>query len=176
MTNLIYQWNGSLSRAVINYTISITDRLIFNAKFPEGVRGHPSAEAGQFTPELWKWDVAEIFIAGSDRKYVEVNLSPNDGWWMQGFSAVRQVDEEFSVHEYKVNCEGGQWSCDLSVLQNYLGASSEWMVNVTAILNSPDYEFLSLAKLTGEEADFHQPDSFIPLEKVIVRTLDSERP
>ena len=80
---------------------------------------------------------------------------------MQGFSAQRVLCEEFQLTGFDAKADGSQWSCELEAVVNYLGAKKDWTANITAIMGTPDYEFLSLAKLPGEEADFHQPEAFL---------------
>jgi len=168
MRVLSTRWNGERANVALSYSLFINEgRLCFSLDFLHTARSHPESETGVFTAELWKWDVGEVFISGGNGKYVEVNLAPSGAWWMQGFSTVREVDVDFSVSNHEVKAGRGKYSCDLVALEDYLGSVEEWKANVTAILNSPDYEFLSAIKLPGKEADFHQPRSFISFSKLI---------
>ncbi len=160
-TTLKNQWNGAPSHQTFDYSLRITDQtLTFDVTFASTAKGLPNSKSGQYTPELWKWDVAELFISNLEGKYLEINLSPTGAYWIQGFLTTRCPDPEFtpSLYNARASSEGIQLS--LTALETYLGASSAWRLNVTGILNSPDYIFLSQTPLPGGEADFHQPQHF----------------
>lgn len=55
---------------------------------------HPDARPGQFLPELWRYDLAEWFMAAGDgTNYWEFNLAPNGAWWACAFSDTRRANE-----------------------------------------------------------------------------------
>ena len=83
----------------------------------ESLNLKPEPKTAEETNELWKWDVAEVFI-GSDfqniRRYKEFEISPRaewvdldinldaprheDGWkWNSGFQAAARIDEAAKV-------------------------------------------------------------------------------
>ena len=162
------KWDGSAASKEVQYQLKIEgEALSFTVVFPEGVKGHPQAVAGEFTPELWKWDVGELFIASPNGRYLEINLAPNGAWWGQGFIAVREADVNFCHEDFGVRIDGERLICSVKALESYLGGAEDWIANVTAILDSPQYDFLSLALMPGEEADFHQPQSFLPFQEIL---------
>lgn len=56
---------------------------------------HPDARPGQFLPELWRYDLAEWFMAAGDgTNYWEFNLAPNGAWWACAFSDTRRANED----------------------------------------------------------------------------------
>lgn len=130
---------------------------------------HPGARPGEFTPELWKYDVAEFFLShpGSGR-YLEFNLAPNGAWWSAEFTAprVRAEEEDVPVPGVKTFADlspDGSWltaaSIPLEVLQARFDFGPETMMNVTFIVDSPAQRFLSAAKApAGVEPDFHRAD------------------
>jgi len=129
---------------------------------------HPAGAENAFTPELWMWDVGELFLAGKDGRYLELNLAPNGAWWMQGFESARVLDNSFDVEEFAVQVNGADLSISLYKLERYLGAKENWRVNVTAILQSPECEFLSLLQLPGDVADFHQPEVYGKYADIVI--------
>lgn len=162
MTILNTQWDGQESEHSFAYRLQADESCLrFTVEFPSRVSGHPEARAGEFTPELWLYDVAEVFITGSSGKYLEINLSPNSAWWIQGFRAPREPDPEYEIEMVKAQIIGDSVVLEISrsELERYLGTTG-WRANVTGILNSPDYVFLSASPLPGEQADFHQPAEF----------------
>lgn len=164
MTTLNALWDGNPAPFSLKYTLVVLNgRLQFSVEFPHEVLGHPQALEGAFTPELWKWDVAEYFIyAPSSGKYVEVNLAPSGAYWVEGFKQVRVADEEFSYEVLDPVSSPKALELSLLALESYLGSHQEWCLNVTAILGTPSQAFLSETRLPGAEADFHQPEAFPP--------------
>lgn len=164
-------WNGGEADRELRYKVWLDPEFLnFRAVFPEVVKGHPEAERGVFTPELWKWDVAELFILGVGGRYVEINLAPSGAWWAEGFSSARVREASFNYERYgfSVDESGEVLSVSIDALEEFLGPLPEWKGNVTGILGTPDYVFLSKALLPGEEADFHQPKAFPPLGVMII--------
>lgn len=130
---------------------------------------HPDASPSAFTPELWKYDTAELFIA--DEKsgcYLEFNLAPNGAWWASAFSSLRVASgsqPDFAKHiTSHSDFESHQWIAALSIpikfLEKTIQLSTETTANATFILNSPAQTFHSAAKLPGDHPDFHQPFAF----------------
>ena len=163
MRELNRLWNGEKSEVPLSYSLGEgPGELVFAVQFPDGVKCHPDARAGEFTSELWKWDAAEVFIVGEDGRYIEVNLAPNGAFWIQGFLGVRISDPDFAWRDLIQQSSAMHPILKLSMkgLSDYLGNPDSWRANVTGILNSPNYAYLSVIKLPGNEPDFHQPDSF----------------
>ncbi|MDP4722137.1 MAG: hypothetical protein NWS48_12995 [Akkermansiaceae bacterium] len=130
---------------------------------------HPDAFLGSFTPELWKYDTAELFIADDKTgRYLEFNLAPNGAWWAAEFSSPRvasvtQPDFKSNVTSHSGD-ESGQWLAALSIplafLRDTVDFGTGTKANATFILGSPEQTFHSAAKLPGAEPDFHQPSAF----------------
>jgi hypothetical protein len=115
---------------------------------------------------LWKYDVAEFFLAGDAEDYLEFNLAPNGAWWSCFFVSPRQAGQRGSL----VGVETLSWLTPESwrvramiPLSEIPWPVVEWRVNVTFILESPNQRFLSLADLGGGNPDFHRPEGFLPM-------------
>jgi len=137
---------------------------------------HPDARPGRFTPELWKYDVAEFFISHPETgRYIEFNLAPNGAWWSAEFTAPRVMAESEGeeiiqmpgVKTYADMAPDGTWvvavSIPLDILKARIGFGEQTMMNVTFIDNSPDQQFLTAKSPDGGEPDFHRPDLFLPI-------------
>ncbi len=95
------QWNGAPAMPSLPLELIIEhDTLTFSVEFPKGSQAHPESINEAFTEELWLWDVAELFIAGKNGRYLEVNLAPNGAYWMQGFLAPRLAEPDFNPDIY----------------------------------------------------------------------------
>lgn len=130
----------------------------------------PDATPGKFTPELWKYDVAELFLANPQSgEYLEFNIAANGAWWAAKFSAPRspsprQPDFQSQISSYHEDSDASSWVTALSIPLNFLeqeiAFGDRTTGNVTSIQDSPDQTFLSATALPGDEPDFHQPEKF----------------
>ncbi|MES2657108.1 MAG: hypothetical protein V4689_00750 [Verrucomicrobiota bacterium] len=131
---------------------------------------HPKSRPGAFQAELWRYDVAELFLADpASGRYFEFNLAPNGAWWTCEFTAprVRADEAEIAMPEvatYSEMSADGTWvaamAIPLHLLRARLDFGPQTRLNVTMILGSPSQKFLSAADLGKGEPDFHQPDRF----------------
>lgn len=139
---------------------------------------HPQCRPGVFQPELWRYDVAELFLADPrSGRYMEWNLAPNGAWWCCEFTAPRVRAEEGDVEMPDVAtfaelAADGAWvavmALPLDLLRARLDFGLDTRANVTFILESPQPRFVSATPLGGGVPDFHLPDrfaavSFVPL-------------
>lgn len=169
MQELTREWYGSAVAAPVRYSFR-TDgtSLIFRAEQNAPVLLPPYAEPGVFTEKLWMYDLAEFFIASADgSRYLEFNLCPNGAWWACAFSAPRVAMENAPAMQ-GITAQGsvtpGGWSAEaalpLSLLAE-LGLSVEnCRLAATAVLNSPNYLYLTTAEDLSGEPDFHRPHAW----------------
>ena len=131
---------------------------------------HPDAEKGAFTPELWKYDVAEFFMRHPETGcYLEFNLAANGAWWAAEFTDIRkrtyQDDIEMpGVKTFSDTLDDGTWisaaKIPLDILRSRIGFGETTEMNVSFIINSPKQQFLSASPPHGEKPDFHQTELF----------------
>jgi hypothetical protein len=146
-------------------TNGTTDSLEFTVRVPRAAACDRTAQGGAFQPELWRYDVGELFIFhGKSSRYLEFNLSPTGAWWMAFFESYRKQDGKVPVSSYHTSCtargaRGSQsWEATLKIphaIIEMLGKREDLIWNVTFILNSPDYEFYTYNHLSDGEPDFH---------------------
>lgn len=164
-------WHGgSLEIAAGFSLVSDSERLWFIANHRQPARIHPKARPGGFLAELWKYDVAELFLADpASGRYLELNLAPNGAWWTCEFTGPRMRAEAVDiampdVATFSEMSPDGSWlaaaALPLDLLKARLNFSQETRINVTMILNSPEQKFLSACDLGAGEPDFHQPGKF----------------
>ncbi|MBQ3240705.1 MAG: hypothetical protein IJB00_05910 [Akkermansia sp.] len=163
------EWFGNPVIPAVEYSFSTDGKnLIYRAAQAAPVQPHPEGKCGEFREELWKYDTAEFFIAAeSGSPYVEVNISPSGAWWACAFSAPRvpltpAVDWAGVQAGGTVSQQG--WQCNISIPLSLLAALGITPENcrlaATAILNSPDYIYLTTAEDTSGEPDFHRPQAW----------------
>jgi hypothetical protein len=164
-------WHERLLDSASAFSLVIDDRnLWFIAASRLPAKVHPAARPGAFVAELWKHDVAELFIADPcSGRYIEFNLAANGAWWSCEFRAPRERAESIDIAfpgvatHAELSIDGG-WMAALAIPIDLLGArigfGATSLINVTFIVASPDQKFVSAAKLPGVEPDFHQPGHF----------------
>ena len=173
-------WNGNLMKNALNFELeSSLDSLIFAVKFDSKTQDHPLSQLGRFQAELWKYDVAELFISNPESgEYLEINLNVTGAWWLMKFQDVLKRDGDFQEEEAKRsvrvtkveegNLEGGvRFELNRSYIKQSLGLDLEALHgNVTAISSAPNRVFSSAVKLTAEKPDCHRPEEFTPLKNL----------
>lgn len=135
---------------------------------------HPKARPGAFQAELWRYDVAELFLADPlSGRYFEFNLAPNGAWWSCEFTGprVRAEAAEIAMPEVATFADmsaDGSWlaamAIPLDLLRARLDFGAETRLNVAMILESPGQKFVSANDLGAGEPDFHQPQRFSKLQ------------
>lgn len=135
---------------------------------------HPAGDCGDFQAGLWKYDVAELFIAPAGGVgYLEFNLSPRGAWWVERFCAPRQLRPLDGLPGVVTHaCAAGPcgWRAALGIPLGWLREEVAWgdgvRANVNFILESPQQLFLSACDLGGGEPDFHRPSAFARLRRL----------
>lgn len=165
---LASDWFGTPLAPFVQFSLKFNEtELKFSALRQAPALVKPDCKDGEFCPELWRFDVAELFLRDARAKsYLEVNLAPKGAWWMCWFDDIRQPREtqpSFSGVQAAGNQQSEAWKTSLSIPLELLPPLEFLTYNVTFILNSPAQTFHSLAPLPGQEPDFHQPNHFLSL-------------
>jgi hypothetical protein len=171
MLGLEHDWHGAPLQPPAAYALAMDGRrLWFIAHHRRAAQLHPLARPGMFQAELWRHDVAELFIAEpASGRYFEFNLAPNGAWWSCEFSAPRVRVEEIDIAMPEVAtfsdmAPDGAWLAAMAIPLDLLRARLDFgprsRANVTLILESPDQKFVTAADLGGGTPDFHLPRRF----------------
>jgi len=146
--------------------------VLASAKLPTNCDN--SLSAGTFKEELWKLDVAELFIAEdkSDR-YQEFNLSPTGSWWSMGFEEYRSEASTFSPPD-NIECSawrnGERWYASIVIPRDNLwidlSLTEHFRANVCFILGKKKRSFLSWERLVSKSPDFHLTEQFEAIRAV----------
>ncbi|MCL1892981.1 MAG: hypothetical protein FWG02_01925 [Holophagaceae bacterium] len=131
---------------------------------------------GEFIEGLSEADVVELFLLNPNTGfYIEFNLSPHGAWWCCTFESprVRSVEMPNILHGVKTNANISQKGWDSSLLVPLKSLPSHLAFdtkttrgNITFCLGQPQ-QYFSMADLGGETPDFHRPDRWITLAKLI---------
>lgn len=171
MLGLDKDWQGVALHPAAGFCLAMdARRLWFIAHHRRAAALHPLARPGCFQSELWRYDVAELFIADpASGRYFEFNLAPNGAWWSCEFTAPRVRAEEIDIAMPEVAtfadmAPDGSWVAAMAIPLDLLRARLDFgpasRANVTMILESPEQRFVTAADLGGGEPDFHLPHRF----------------
>jgi hypothetical protein len=164
-------WDGAVVEPAAGFCVVVDpQRLWFLANHRKLARLHPRARPGLFQAELWKHDVAELFLADPvSGRYLEFNLAPNGAWWSCEFTAPRVRAEEMEIAMPEVAtfsdmAPDGAWlaamAIPLDLLRARVNFGKETRMNVAMILESPSQRFLTACEMGPGGPDFHQPGKF----------------
>lgn len=164
-------WHGLPVEPAAGFSLAADDRrLWFIAHHRAPANLHPQARPGVFQADLWKHDVAELFLAHpASGRYFEFNLAPNGAWWSCEFTAARVRAEECDIAMPEIAtfadmAADGAWvaamAIPLDLLKARLDFGPQSHANVTFVLGSPRQRFLTAADLGGDKPDFHRPERF----------------
>lgn len=118
----------------------------------------PPGNSGRF-PQLWRYDVVELFLLGENERYVELEFGPFGHYWFLQLKGCRQIVGEIEplMHECKHTEDTWEAGACLPPLDFQPHAC-----NVTCILSTQRFHG-SLVELPGEIPNFHQLKYFFPL-------------
>lgn len=178
---LIKDWFGETCDPVPGFSLVVDERrLWFIANHRRPAELHPKSRPAGFLAELWRYDVAELFLSDpKSGRYFEFNLAPNGAWWSCEFTGPRVRAEEVDIAMPEVAtfanlAPDGSWMAAMAIPLDLLRARLDFgfdtHANVTMILESPEQRFFSASNLGPGEPDFHRPEtfpkvSFTPLPK-----------
>ncbi len=115
------------------------------------------------TDQLWESEVVELFIAGADDHYTEVELGPMGHHLVLQLHGTRNAIARCLALDYQSEIHGPRWTGTARLDRTRLPAGPH-RINVTAVHGTgPNRRYLSMVPLPGDEPDFHQLDSFAPV-------------
>ncbi len=126
--------------------------------------------SGTFMQDLWKKDVAELFIKSADSQvYQEFNFSPTGAYWSAIFKEYRQLEKEWFfepvniVHLY----DETHWKITFSIALKDLYfdlLKDDVLINVCAILYTPSDTIYIDDHCKTPTPDFHHSQNFSPVQ------------
>jgi hypothetical protein len=175
LVGIVRDWFGAPLSPPAGYSLAMDERrLWFLAHHRRAADLHPRARPGAFQAELWKHDVAELFLADPiSGRYFEFNLAPNGAWWSCEFTAprVRAEPADIAMPDVATFADlapDGSWvaamALPLDILRARLNFGPDTRANVSMTLESPNQRFLSANALPGDVPDFHQPAHYSRLD------------
>ncbi len=112
---------------------------------------------------LWEYEVVELFLLGSEQRYLEIELGPHGHHLGLRLEGRRRVVERDIGIELRTRRLGRHWrgeaSLDLEWLPPGLHAANAYAMHG----RGPDRRFLAAHPVPGPEPDFHRLECFAPL-------------
>ena len=122
----------------------------------------PATPAGP-TNGLWEYEVVEVFIAGTDTRYTEIEMAPSGHHLVLQLDGVRNPVATLLPLVFDVELTPSRWR-GVARIDRSLLPPGPWRLNATSIHGSGHKRtYLSMVALPGSAPDFHQPDRFEPI-------------
>ncbi len=159
-------WDGEVLGPDERATLSLRDggeHLVIEVVAPWHRDPAPSARPGP-TPLLWNHEVVELFLLGSDERYVEVELGPHGHHLVLVLHGQRKVVQSGLPLPYVCARSGTHW-VGTARLPRALIPEGPHRVNAYAIHGEgAQRRYLACHPPGGEQPDFHKLDSFEPVQ------------
>ena len=126
----------------------------------------PPTPAGR-CEQLWRYEVAELFILGRGEQYLELEFGPAGHYLALQLAGPRNVvcdDLELDC-SFNRHAAGGRWSVTAVVPSSLLPEGAD-RVNGYAIHGTAPRHHLAYNPVPGLAADFHKLEHFVSLEKL----------
>lgn len=133
--------------------------------------GDPTPPSGPGSVErLWEYEVAELFLAGPDGAYLEIELGPEGHYLVLQLDGVRQVRSRGLPIDYRVIARApglaalpGRYHAEALVPLGYLPAqvcrANAYLIHGVGAARC----YHAHAPVPGLAPDFHQPERFVPI-------------
>ncbi|MBR58752.1 MAG: hypothetical protein CMH54_12120 [Myxococcales bacterium] len=116
------------------------------------------------TMGLWLYEVVEIFIAGDEERYLELEMGPHGHYLMLVLDGVRQVVGQPVVQDYTAQIVDGRWTGQARFAVGYL-PSEPWTLNAYSIHGVGEQRVhQAMIPVPGDQPDFHRLDVFARAE------------
>lgn len=158
-------WDGSPAAPGEEYALTLREKgadILITLEAPYFGDPSPPHPPGR-TPELWNYEVVEVFILGEGERYTEVELGPGGHYLALKLEGRRNIIEDNIPLKLSVSIdeERGRWEGRARIHGSYL-PPKPWKVNAFAIHGEGDKRrYLAHAKAGGESPDFHDLEGFV---------------
>ena len=123
----------------------------------------PDAPPGP-VPGLWDHEVVELFILGSDERYLEVELGPGGHHLVLRLEGRRQVLEQGLPLAAWARPVGDRWTAQARIPRSWLPPGPH-RINAYAIHGQGDQRrYLAWSPTGGDAPDFHRLEAFRAVE------------
>lgn len=121
----------------------------------------PSAPPGP-TPALWEHEVVELFVAGVDQRYLELEIGPHGHHLVLWLEGVRRPIRERLPLSLEVRRDGPRWRARAETGPQVPLPDPPWRLNAYSIHGAgAARRHLAFAPVPGAAPDFHRLDAFV---------------
>lgn len=121
----------------------------------------PPPQAAGPCPELWEYEVVELFIANG-LQYTEIELAPRGQHLVLQLQGIRQTVAEQLPIAYAAHIQGSRWHGEAQIPITLL-PPGPWTWNAYAIHGQgSERHYLAAHPVPGLEPDFHRLHCFAP--------------
>jgi hypothetical protein len=114
---------------------------------------------------LWNYEVVELFVAGPETDYLEIELNPHGHYLVLSMNGIRQPSSETLLIDYNAEIKGNTWVGE-AVIPIHLLPREPRRINAFAIHDvEGGRRYLASTPVPGEAPDFHQPKTFPPMHR-----------
>jgi hypothetical protein len=116
------------------------------------------------TDRLWEHEVVEVFVAGAQENYLELELGPHGHFLLLLLRRRREVDRQGIAVAYEAQIERGRWR-GRAVVPVALLPPGPHALNAYAIHGrEPGRRYLAWSPVPGPAPDFHRLECFAPVD------------
>lgn len=171
-------WDGHPIDEALHATVSVTMtadalELVIDAPFFDDPA--PPGPPGP-TAELWRYEVVELFIAGPDERYTEIEVGPAGHHLVLQLDGIREPVAELLPLALTLERVGGAgrsakasdgapvggWRATARLARGLL-PPRPWTINAYAIRGiDADRRYLAAIPVPGPQPDFHRLQYFVP--------------
>jgi len=163
--DVVHTWDGATvdAGAVARVELRRRDALEVLVDAPWHGDPPPNAPPGP-TPRLWEHEVIEVFLAGPDERYLEVELGPHGHHLVLWLEGVRRPAREGIAIDWAVERRGDRWRGTARLGPQVPLPDAPWRANAYAIHGvGAARRWLAHSPVPGERPDFHRLDRFVPV-------------
>lgn len=167
LQEFVSDWYGEDIDPPARFALAVDgNHLWFIARRDTASTSRPGSVPGQFEPDLWTRDVAELFLSAPDSsRYWEFNLAPNGAWWVSAFGAPREALPGQAIPEGVETLARETEDSWCSMAKIPLAALHgvdlrHCKLAATFIIGYPEPVYATSALDLSGEPDFHRPMDF----------------
>jgi len=159
-------WDGEAVPDTEHATLTLratVDHLEISVSSPYFGDPQPDRPAGA-TWSLWEYEVVELFIAGPQDDYLEIELGPHRHHLVLQLSGVRNIVERGLRLDYTARVTGSHWRGLALLPWSYL-PDGPYRLNAFAMHGEGDERrYLAMTPVPGDKPDFHRLGCFEEFE------------
>lgn len=116
---------------------------------------------------LWEYEVVELFLLGSDERYLELEFGPHGHYLALQLEGVRNIRQRGMLLPYAANIHGARWLAQARVPFDWLPPGLS-RFNAYAIDGvSVERRYWAYSSVAGTPPDFHRLEAFSLIEDVL---------